>query len=341
VRSRSLLALSLALGCSYDWSGLRPGPVVVADAPAVVDAVTTDVPVAPDVPAPQPDVIDAGDPVADVVDAATPPDVVDVTPGLDVVDVPPGVDVVDVPPGVDVVDVPPARDVVDVPPGVDVVDVPPARDVVDVPAVTDTGPACTGLSCPCAPGNVMGYCRVGEQCVSGACAAAAAAGALIITEVMNDTDAPINEPDGEWIEVYNPAAYAVDIRGMRVRDAAEAVAITTTGPALLVLPRAYAVIARTTNLGVSGGPALALATYPTIALNNSGIESITLATEANATIDTLSYGAGWPSASGRAKALRPGILDATMNDTGSNWCAAGTSYATMNFGTPGAPNSCM
>jgi hypothetical protein len=87
---------------------------------------------------------------------------------------------------------------------------------------------------------------------------------------------------------------------------------------------------------------LALATYDTVALNNSGTETLTVQTAGRALIDTLTYGSGWPSTSGRArKSLRPGILDATMNDMSTNWCAAGTLYGAMHYGTPGAPNSCM
>lgn len=349
MRSSLLLASLLLGGCSFDWDGLRPLPGAGTDVPATSDA--QDAVVASDVLAPQDvtdvlsgdDVVDAGA-QPDVVDASS-VDVIDAPPGADVVDVPAAMDVVDVPPARDVVDVPPAMDVVDVPPARDVVDVPPARDVVDVPPVMDTGPVCTGLSCPCAPSNPTGYCRVGEQCVSGACAATTAAGALVITEIMNDTEPPIGEPAGEWFEVYNPAAYAVDIRGMQIRDAAATspVLIPTTGPALLVLPRAYALIARTATLAISGGPVVALATYDSISLNN-GPETLTISTAGGEQVDSVSYGGtGWTAImiSGRSLSLRPGILDATMNNTATNWCAAGTSYASMNFGTPGAPNSCM
>ena len=316
---RALLVASLLVGgCAYDWDGLRPLPNTGADVPVTADLVDA---AAAEASAPQ-----------DALDAPALPDVLDAGVAPDVPAMP------DVPA---VVDVPTAMDVVDVPAAMDVVDVPPARDVVDVPTVTDTGPSCVGLSCPCVPGNPTGYCRVGEQCVSGACAAATAAGALVFTEIMNDTGASVGEPEGEWIEVYNPAGYAVDLRGMRVRDANTMSAITAAGPPLLVLPRAYAVIGRAMNLGISGGMNLALATYDTVSLNNSGSETVTLSTETGAQIDSVTYGAGWPVTSGRSKSLRPMILDATMNDMGANWCAGGPSYAPANYGTPGAPNVCQ
>lgn len=333
-------ALALAAGCSYDWDGLRPGATFVPDA-AVGDVVT---------PA---DVVDAAEPTdavtpSDVVtpmDVVTPTDVVvapDVVVAMDVVDAPPARDVVDVPVAMDV-QVP--RDVVDVPPAVDRPDVVDVPVIVDTPDVVippaDTGPTCTGLSCPCHPGNPMGYCLVGRRCMSGACATTVADGALVITEIMNDTDNPVSEPEGEWLEVYNPAPYAVDLRGMRVRDLSAMSAITSTGPALLVLPLGYAVIARSANLGISGGPAVALATYDMITLNNSGTETVTLSTAEDVAIDSVSYGAGWPNTPGRSKSLRPGILDATMNNSPTNWCASGTNYTTSNFGSPGEPNSCM
>ena len=349
MRSERGLAVLLALlgGCSYEWNALRPAPtfpgdVVTVDAVVAPDAVSgDDVVVAPDVvialdvvdAAAAPDVVSTDVPAPQDVFDATGPDVVDAA-GPDVVDAPA---VLDRP---DVVDVPPARDVVDVvlP---DIVDVPPARDVVDVPPVTDTGPTCTGLSCPCHPGNPTGYCLVGQRCTAGACADAPPAGALVITEIMNDPNTPISEPEGEWFEVYNPASYAVDLRGLRVVDAATMGVVTSSGPALLVLPLGYAVLARTANLGITGGMPVALATYDTVALNNSGSETLAVQTAGGTLIDTLTYGSGWPSMGSRTKALRPGILDAVMNDTSSNWCAAGTVYGAMHYGTPGAPNSCM
>lgn len=348
MRSDRRLALLLALlgGCSYEWNALRPAPSFPTDVPAV-DAVVApdgvsgdDVVTAPDVvslddvvDASAPDVVTSDVPAPQDIFDAAPPDVVDAS-GPDVVDAPQAMD------RPDVVDVPPPRDIVDVV-APDVVDVPPARDVVDVPPVTDTGPTCTGLSCPCHPGNPSGYCLVGQRCTAGACADATAAGALVITEVMNDPNTPINEPEGEWFEVYNPASYAVDIRGMRVVDASTMGVVTSSGPALLVLPLGYAVLARTANLGISGGMTLALATYDTVALNNSGNETLAVQTAGGTLVDTLTYGSGWPSTGARTKALRPGILDAVMNDMSSNWCAAGTVYGAMHYGTPGAPNSCM
>jgi Lamin Tail Domain len=349
VRSERGLAVLLALlgGCSYEWNALRPAPtfpsdVVTVDAVVAPDAVSgDDVVVAPDVvialdvvdAAAAPDVVSTDVPAPQDSFDATGPDVVDAA-GPDVVDAPA---VLDRP---DVIDVPPARDVVDVvlP---DIVDVPPARDVVDVPPVTDTGPTCTGLSCPCHPGNPTGYCLVGQRCTAGVCADAPPAGALVITEIMNDPNTPISEPEGEWFEVYNPASYAVDLRGLRVVDASTMSVVTSSGPALLVLPLGYAVLARTANLGITGGTPVALATYDTVALNNSGPETLAVQTAGGTLIDTLTYGTGWPSMGSRTKALRPGILDAVMNDLSSNWCAAGTVYGAMHYGTPGAPNSCM
>jgi hypothetical protein len=117
--------------------------------------------------------------------------------------------------------------------------------------------------------------------------------------------------------------------------------IPSSGPALLVLPLGYAVLARTTNLGISGGMSLALATYGNVALVNSGSETLTVQTAAGTVIDTLTFGSGWPNIEARSKSLRPGILDAVMNNTSTNWCAAGTLYGAMHYGTPGAPNSCM
>ena len=107
------------------------------------------------------------------------------------------------------------------------------------------------------------------------------------------------------------------------------------------VPLGSAVSAGTAKLWMTGGLSFALATYDIVALNNSGNETLAVQTAGGTLIDTLTYGTGWPSMGARTKALRPGILDAVMNDLSTNWCAAGTLYGAMHYGTPGAPNSCL
>ena len=326
-RALGLLAF-VASGCAYEWDDLRPLPG--SDAGLPVDTPAPDVGPPPNdtgndagADVPEDTGFDAGFDVGFDVGFDTGPDVPQDT-GIDT--------------GIDV-----PRDT-----GIDTgTDVPRDTGIdtgIDVPRDTgiDTGPPpCTGPSCPCAPTFLAGWCPLGRACTGGTCTPSALPGALVITEVMNDTNNPIPEPEGEWIEVYNPAPYAVDIRGLRVRDGSASSPISISTTPLLVPPRGYAVLGRTDNLGITGGPRRALATYAMVALNNAGNETVTVEAESGEVVDTLMYGSGWPNIAGRSKSLRPGILDATMNDTSTNWCAGGPDYHTDNAGTPGTANVCQ
>lgn len=344
-RARWVALVAVLGGCSFEWDALRPRVDAGRDVAPVGDvgrdAGATDVVVPTDAGA------DAGNPA----DAVTPVDAGDLDAGT--VDDAGTVEDVGGPdagtPDVGSMDAgTPDAGTPDVgTPDVGTPDTGP-RDV----GTPDTGPAdagtpdagggCTGAGCACSPSAPAGWCAIGSTCTSGSCAAGAVAGALVISEVMNDTDNPIDEPDGEWIEVYNPGPSAVNLAGLRVRDAASASGpiAMTTGATLIVESHAYVVLARSPTLGVSGGAMRAIATYDTVSLNNSGTETVTLETSTGTLIDSISYGSGWPNTAGHSKSLRTASLDATMNNASANWCSATTMYATANFGTPGAANDC-
>ncbi|MBK8696707.1 MAG: lamin tail domain-containing protein [Deltaproteobacteria bacterium] len=218
---------------------------------------------------------------------------------------------------------------------------------VDV-GTPDTGPPpCTGPLCPCAPTAPSGWCSIGAACVSGACSAGPAMGALVITEIMNDPDV-VGDLQGEWFEVYNRSATPVDLRGMRVRgNGTETFEVTASGP-LLVPGRGYAVLGKNGDMVINGGVTMLFAYGSAMDLSNStsSPDSLTLlASDGSTVIDSVSYAntvaSGWPVISGRSKSLRPAILDATMNDTSSAWCPGGPAFGRGDFGTPGAANVCQ
>ncbi len=218
---------------------------------------------------------------------------------------------------------------------------------VDV-GTPDTGPPpCTGPLCPCAPTAPSGWCSIGAACVSGACSAGPAMGALVITEIMNDPDM-VGDLQGEWFEVYNRSATPVDLRGMRVRGSGtETFEVTGSGP-LLVPGRGYAVLGKNGDMVTNGGVTMLFAYGSAMDLSNStsSPDSLTLlASDGSTVIDSVSYAntvaSGWPVISGRSKSLRPAILDATMNDTSSAWCPGGPAFGRGDFGTPGAANVCQ
>jgi hypothetical protein len=341
------LAAALALGgCSYDWDALRPGPdsgsgIIIVDtgtpgdatADATGDAV---VDAALDVGARDADAAtdaatdrgaDTGaDAPADVVVAMDVPVVMDAGP-MDA-------------------GTPDAGPRDTGPMDLGAPDTGP-RDTGPVDVGTpDTGPPpCMGPLCACAPTAPMGWCAIGATCVSGACMAGPAMGALVITEIMNDPDV-VGDQMGEWFEVYNRSATPVDLRGMRVRGSGtEMFEVTASGP-LVVAGRGYALLGKNADTVTNGGVTLLFAYGSAMDLSNSTAtpDSVTLlASDASTVIDSVSYAntSGWPIIAGRSKSLRPAILDATMNDTSSAWCPGGPPFGRGDFGTPGAANVCQ
>ena len=206
----------------------------------------------------------------------------------------------------------------------------------------DTGPpACVGSQCPCAPTTPAGWCAIGAACMGGTCVLGPTAGSLVITEIMNDPLA-VADPLGEWFEVYNRVETPVDLRGLRVRgNGTEMFEVTGANP-VVVAGRGYAVLGASGETAANGGVAMTYV-YGSAAMNlSNSSDVITLLAADGSTIDSVAYPAsGWPETMGRSKALRPAILDASMNDVAVAWCPGGPAFGAGDFGTPGAANVCQ
>lgn len=211
----------------------------------------------------------------------------------------------------------------------------------------DTGLPCMGATCPCGPATPAGWCGVGSRCMSGACTPGAMAGALVITEIMNDPDA-VTDTLGEWFEVYNPSETPVDLRGLRVRGSGTEMFQVTAASPLVVSGRGYAVLGRNGDVIVNGGVSVLYAYGSAMDLGNGAAtpDTITLlASDGTTLIDGVTYmnsaSSGWPATPGRSRSLRSPAPDASMNDLPAAWCSGGPSYGRGDHGTPGAANVCM
>lgn len=161
-----------------------------------------------------------------------------------------------------------------------------------------------------------------------------AAGDVIITEILYDPTA-IAEEQGEWVELFNPGGEILFLGGCVLADAS-ASGMHTIDPAagLRVGPGEYVVIAR----GAMPGFPADYSTGDGFALNNSGTETVSL-TCGGVLIDSVTFGAaGWPRATGGSISLDPSSYDATANDAPSSWCAATTTFASGDRGSPGQNN---
>jgi len=164
----------------------------------------------------------------------------------------------------------------------------------------------------------------------------AASASLIINEIMYD---PVQVSDslGEWFEIYNSGAAAVDLNGYTVADASSSVTITT---ALMIPSGGFLVFGRSADTSNNGGVAVDY-TFSFL-LNNSGLETLTLTAPDSTTVDTVTYGSGtgFPDPVG-ASICFTGLGD---NNDGVNWVSAesiGATYGDGDFGTPGAGNSAV
>ena len=155
-------------------------------------------------------------------------------------------------------------------------------------------------------------------------------GDLVITEIMYNPSAG-TESTAEYIEIYNNTANPIDLNGMVLveggtnRDINSSVIVPAGG--YVVIGRTGSCSPTTPDFGINLG------------LSNSGE---TLSLNCNSTvIDNVPVyvGTGWPaSTDGFSIQLNPNNLNATSNNTGSNWCLSTSSCGT-DSGTPKQPNT--
>ncbi len=168
-----------------------------------------------------------------------------------------------------------------------------------------------------------------------------AVGSIIITEIMKDP-AFVSDANGEWFEVYNTTAQAIDIEGWTVRDDGSDAHVIANGGAGVVIPAGqYRVLGVNGSTAANGGITVHYV-FSSFLLGNSADEVVLV--DANSVeIDRVNYlsGAPWPSTPGRALNLKAGMLDHLGNDDGLNWCTATTQISGTNTdrGTPGVANN--
>lgn len=158
-------------------------------------------------------------------------------------------------------------------------------------------------------------------------------GDLIITEIMVNPETPIDDSEGEWVEIYNPTGSAIDIEGYTLSDGGGSNVINNGGP-LMIPAGEYITVGKsaTNNGGITHDYI-----YNGIVLTNSG-DSFEISCD-EMVIDHVPIDA---SMAGRSHSLDPAHLSATDNNMLSNWCFTPEEvtfqYHTTNYGTPGVSN---
>ena len=156
---------------------------------------------------------------------------------------------------------------------------------------------------------------------------------IVITEVMRNP-LVLADADGEWFEVRNDGAVAVDMNGWTIRDDGTDSHVINNGGPLIINPGEYKV------LGVNAA-AMALEgvtlfyQYTGVTLGNAADELV-LVTAGAVPVDSIAWDDGtiWPGPNGASMFWRGG----GDNGDGANWSVSTTPFGSGDLGTPGAAN---
>ncbi len=153
---------------------------------------------------------------------------------------------------------------------------------------------------------------------------------VILNEFMSTPMASSSEAEGEWIEIYNRSDSYVNLCGWRIQNQAGATVTLTT---YLLPPGAYYVLGSSSDTARNGGYTPDFV-YSGFGMPSAGI--LSLVNPEGQTVESLSYGAGWPVVPGSScERINPGW----MAGISSSWGQSTTPYGSGDDGTPGAINS--
>lgn len=168
---------------------------------------------------------------------------------------------------------------------------------------------------------------------------------LVINEVMVTPAAPINQTEGEWVELYNAGTRPVDLQNLVITDSAASGRrpYHEIASSVVVPSGGYVVLGRTTNTTLNGGVPVDYAWGGTLMLAPS-LDAVKISRVFGTdtlTIDRTQYSQSSTSAlSGISRELKnPGLDNSNMD--GSEWAPAAVTavYGAGGRGTPKAQNS--
>ena len=154
---------------------------------------------------------------------------------------------------------------------------------------------------------------------------------IVVTEVMANPLA-VADADGEWMEIYNNTALAMNLRGLEVYDLGSDG--FTVDEDLWVSAGQQVVLAANADDLVNGGVEVDFE-WETFALDSA--DEVYL-DHLGVLLDLVSWNASWPSGQGASIALAPTLYDPWLNDSSASWCLAMPIYGLGDRGTPGEVN---
>ncbi|MEO7083152.1 MAG: lamin tail domain-containing protein [Gemmatimonadaceae bacterium] len=161
-------------------------------------------------------------------------------------------------------------------------------------------------------------------------ASALATSPLVINEIMANP-AAVSDAKGEWFELYNPGASAVDIQHYHIASQYDA-GFTIT-KSLIVPAGGYVVLAKVASPTANGGATVDYAYGSAINLLN-GSDWLAIRDAKNATVDSVAWRS---TTSGKSWSLKnPSVAHAAVGNP--VWQLATSKFGAGDFGTPRARN---
>jgi len=155
---------------------------------------------------------------------------------------------------------------------------------------------------------------------------------LVINEIMQNPYV-VYDSGGEWFEVYNADAVAIDMNGWTIADVDYDSHVIDNGGPLVINPGEYKVFCVNADTMAAEG-VTPFYTYSGMALGN-GSDELILYDLTMTEIDLVAWDGGvtFPDPSGQSMQFISGD-----NNVGSNWAAGGPTFGSGDQGTPGAVN---
>jgi hypothetical protein len=143
---------------------------------------------------------------------------------------------------------------------------------------------------------------------------------LVINEFLANPDA-VADNQGEWLEIYNPNTYAIDMRGFVLREPAPQIDNHTinSGTPVIVPAGGYVVLGNSATKTTNGGVDVAYQ-YSSFVLGNTNDEIILIANGVE--LDRFDYPASF-TPDGISYELSRNHRTSTLNNNTANWCRVG------------------
>ena len=165
------------------------------------------------------------------------------------------------------------------------------------------------------------------------------AGDVVVTEIMQNPSA-VGDNEGEWFELHNPGAAAVDVTGLQIGDENGYTFQITTPTSIPA--GGYLVLGANGDRTLNGGVPVDVVYTDTFLANSA--DEVVVATSTGVVLDEVRYDGGplFPDPTGASMSLDAAATDAVRNDDGANWCEGVDVYGLGDLGTPGSANpSCV